>query len=238
MTKLNSLRTSLLVPAASLLLLASCAQMLEPTDELDELPADALADDRLLKEVGDLGPAPVHIEPVRPHSRTQVVLTVDEENGAQADLSVSGLGCGSLDGLDGQSVDLPFFGDALVGDGGSCSVSATILYEDGSRLTRNGSFTVQSREPQLLPMEVPGSVYVPNLPPPSVDLGPTVTAVTGPGSFINGQTQTWTVDHDSEVGARAVLVWLDGYPGYYRFNLGGVSGPFELPLLFPADAFD
>lgn len=223
--------------ALTLLSLAGCSQELAPQDTLDELPPDALADDRQLKEGGDFGPAPVQIEPARPHSQTQIVLVVEDPGGIDARMEVRGRGCGELTSLNGDLVQLPLFYDAVVGDGGSCSVSATIHYEDGTEFTHNGSIRVQEREPQLLPMEVPGSVFMPDLPPNTTPLGPAVTGITAPSSFINGQGQSWVLEHNSGIGIRAAVIWLDGYPGYYRLPLGHVEGPVELPLYFPSDAF-
>jgi hypothetical protein len=220
----------------AMLILAGCSQSLSLDAAPDELPAGTLADDRGLKEVGDLGPAPVHIEPVRPPSGTPIVLQLDHLDGLDAELSVSGAGCGQLADLDGVEVSLPFSEDALVGPNGSCSVAARIHYSDGSITTHSGSFAVQARDPFMLPLEVPGSVYFADVPPTGSAAGPPILGLVSTGGFIPGATQDWSVEHDSQHGIRALLIWLDGYPGYYRLPLTNPSGAIDFEVVFPPNA--
>ena len=218
------------------LILAGCSPTLTLDAPIDELPADALADDRGLKEVGDLGPAPVHIEPVRPPSETPIVLQVDDVNGLEAELIVSGSGCGQLAALDGIEVPLPYSDDALVGPQGSCSIAARIQYSDGSQATHSGGFGVQPRDPLMLPLEVPGSVYFADAPPAANSTGPEVTSLLGGAGFAPGTSQTWVAEHESQNGIRALLIWLDGYPGYYRLPIASPSSTTEFEVVFPPNA--
>jgi len=222
----------------AMVLSAACSQPLaspeSSTEELSPLPDDALADDRQLKELGDLGPAPLQVEPARPFSHSPYSLVLDVAGGVSAVLSSSGAGCGEA--LD-TTVTLPLYLDGLAGAQGPCHFVAMVESDDGSIRRFATGFEVHATDPVPLPMDVMGGVYSSASLPEASDSGPVIEGLVGPKTFVNGGSLAWSVVSSSERPLDAVLVSLLGYPGHYRVPLDDSTGPVSLQLIFPPDAF-
>ncbi|HCP44821.1 MAG TPA: hypothetical protein DIU15_02155 [Deltaproteobacteria bacterium] len=216
----------------------ACHQQLPSVQEepevLASLPEGALADDRQLKELGDLGPAPLQVEPARPFSGSSYTIALDVDGGESGLLSSSGDGCGGE--LDMQ-VDIPIHLDGVAGAQGPCGFVALVDMEDGTTQRFTTGFEVHATDPEPLPMEVLGGVYSFEPIPEASSVGPSVEEIAGPSSFVNGGSLGWSVAYSSGRPLDAVLVSLAGYPGHYRVPLQNAADEVSLELRFPPDAF-
>jgi len=216
--------------------LAACDQQFEARDLGSDLPEEVLVNDLLLKELGDLGPAPLQVEPARPMSGESLLLALDVPGATTAQIQVQGRGCGTLTSHEGVP---PLFLDGRAGDEGSCSLHADVILQDGTVQTFSTGFGVKATDPVLLPVEVNHSVFFAAELPHSSDSGPEVLAIEGSVSFVNGSTADWQVFHDPTQRVTAALVSVEGFGGYYRIPVEDAGdGVVALSLQFPRDAFE
>ena len=236
---MNRVQVSSFAPFAVACLLAAsgCVQSLGEGDlpqEPGSVPADALADDSQLKLLGDLGPAPLQIEPARPFSEQPYTVSVQLDGAVSAAVSATGAGCGSFAAT---SAALPLHLDGMTATQGICRFSALLTMTDGSSRTFTSSFEVHETDPSPLPMEVSGAVYRAGPMPAASDDGPEIISIDGATTFVNGGNLSWLIEHDSERTIVAVMVSLDGYPGHYLLPVDELDESVPLELHFRRDAF-
>ncbi|HPQ69072.1 MAG TPA: hypothetical protein PKW95_08070 [bacterium] len=228
----NSLPLFILLVFGLALLVGSCECDDDDDDNDDNDSGDEiLSDDEELKNDGVDDPPPFSIDPERPAADSSVTVTVDVPDASLITLTVTGAGCGTLYGTSGPS---PLVVTGVTPASGYCSLSADA---DGEIL--QGFFEIQASDADLPPVNVPGASYKAGaLPTPTTDTGsPVITGVTGPETFINGGTASYTVDY-SGVDVTHALIEVVGYPGYYVLPVDAAGGQLEFSLAFDLDIFD
>lgn len=232
--------------ALSALLLAACTTGLQidpPTpdpdlfDDGDEQHDPGLtSDDADLKDRGVHGPQPMDVDPERPFSGDPVIVTVDLAGAAWIDAEVRGPGCGDLHDAAGAA---PLVLTGASGQDGYCYVDAAVELADGTVQWLEGRFEIQAPEPSELPIEVLGAVFVLDEPPEGVvGSGPEILEVGGPRTFVNGAVTEHPVWVASDSGVYALVVWAEGWPGYWHLPVDAEEGgEVRLPLSFHPDFF-
>ncbi len=180
---------------------------------------------------------PILVSPERPPSLTPVSIMVNGESGASVAFAFQGPGCGDFVAT---TATVPAIVGGLAGAQGACDVQVTLVRGDGSVVGLDGRFQVVATDPVLPPLDVLGGVWIDDDPPPPDPnaAAPTPLAVQGPVTFTNGGTVEWSVTWEGDEAPRAVLLAVDGYPGYFMRTLPADASTAAVTVTFPQDVFE
>lgn len=227
-----------LSPALLFALFLGCPS---PPPEPEPEPTPAPADDWTDHSGGlddltiDALPA-VYAFPEHPTPGQAVSVTAEHADATSIAVSPTGPGCGTVAPATGPS---PVTFEGAAGTTGACRIGATITLSDGSTQYAEGGFSVRPAAGEgVAPLEVLGAGWLPQALPEAdpTSSGPEILTLTGPNSFVNGQTITWAIDWTGDRAPTAALVAVEGFEGHFRVVLDPTAP--AITLRFAQDLFE
>lgn len=203
------------------------------------------SDDLETKSDGVDDVPPLSITTETPGAGTSVTVTADVSGATSITLTAEGPGCGDVADETGAS---PLVVTANAGDSGYCNITVKAGFAAAADETFALRFDVLTPDPVLPPLTVTGGAWISgDFPSASVNGNsrakraaglPTITAVDGPGGFINGGSGQYTISYTGGEDPKAVLIKVEGYDGFFKLPVYSVGSSLNFILNWAKDAFE